>query len=160
MKIYYINESYIDYLRNYDSKVPENKNSTRPYIGVVLEINEMKYYAPLTSPKPKHKTLKNSVDFRKIDGGKYGAINFNNMIPVKDDAVQLVDISSIADIQYKKLLTNQIMQLKIDKQNILNTAFKLYNLLTKDDSALTDYERRVKSRCCNISLLESVCNDF
>lgn len=160
MKIYYINESYIDYLRNYDSKVPENKNSTRPYIGVVLEINEMKYYAPLTSPKPKHKTLKNSVDFRKIDGGKYGAINFNNMIPVKDDAVQLVDISSIADIQYKNLLTHQIIQLRKDRKNILNTAFKLYNLLTKDDSALTDYERRVKSRCCNILLLESVCNDF
>ena len=30
MRIYYIKDSYIDYLRQYDNKVAENKHETRP----------------------------------------------------------------------------------------------------------------------------------
>ncbi len=57
----------------------------------------MKYYAPLTSPKPKHLKMKNGKDFRKINGGQYGAINFNNMIPVPDSALLLIDIANEPD---------------------------------------------------------------
>lgn len=38
------------------------------------------YFAPLSSPKPKHLKLKSKLDFLKIDNGKLGAIN--NMLPV------------------------------------------------------------------------------
>lgn len=31
--------------------------------------------------------MRNRKDFRKIDGGRLGAINFNNMIPVYDCAL-------------------------------------------------------------------------
>lgn len=82
------------------------------------------------------------------------------MIPDIDEAVQLVDMNSITDIKYKNLLTHQIIRLRKDKKNILNTALNLYRLLTKKDSELTDYEKRVKGRCCNILLLESVSIDF
>ena len=82
MKFYHIQDDFIAFLRQYDSKVSENKKQTRPYVGVILEINSLKYYAPLSAPKPKHKKMKNSKDFRKINNGIYGAINFNNMIPV------------------------------------------------------------------------------
>ena len=74
MKFYHIVDAYIDFLRNYDPKVAYNKNEERPYVGVVVQIGAIKYYAPFTSPKPKHRTMKNSVDFRKISGGQYGAI--------------------------------------------------------------------------------------
>lgn len=48
-----------------------NKNETRPYIGVLLEINnKIKYFAPLSSPKIKHRNMKTQIDFIKIDGGK------------------------------------------------------------------------------------------
>ncbi len=46
MKFYHIKDDFISFLRQYDSKVSENKNQTRPYVGVVLEINSIKYYAP------------------------------------------------------------------------------------------------------------------
>ena len=36
LKIYYINENYIKYLRKFDKIVPYNKTHTRPYIGVVF----------------------------------------------------------------------------------------------------------------------------
>lgn len=39
---------------------------------------------PLSSPKEKHKNMKNSIDFLKLDEEKQGKINFNNMIPILD----------------------------------------------------------------------------
>lgn len=45
----------------------------------------MEYYAPLSSPKAKHINLKNTLDIIKIADGKYGVVNFNNMIPVKKE---------------------------------------------------------------------------
>lgn len=60
MKFYHIKEDFITYLRQFDAKVAENKNQTRPYVGIVLEVNSVKYYAPFSSPKPKHKNAKAS----------------------------------------------------------------------------------------------------
>ena len=82
MKFYNIKDEYINYLKKYDAKVADNKKGKRPYVGVVLEIDGIKYYTPFTSPKEKHRKMKNTKDFRKINQGIYGAINFNNMIPV------------------------------------------------------------------------------
>ena len=61
MKFYYIKNSYIDFLRQYDSRILYNKNEARPYIGIVFEINGIKYYAPLASPKAKHMNMKNGL---------------------------------------------------------------------------------------------------
>lgn len=58
MKLYYIKNNYIEYLRQFDIKVAENKKESRPYIGIVLQIESIKYYAPFSSPKPKHKRMK------------------------------------------------------------------------------------------------------
>ncbi len=52
LKIYYLDDDYINYLRKFDNKVAYNKNSTRSYVGVVYTINELNYFAPLSSPKP------------------------------------------------------------------------------------------------------------
>lgn len=67
MKFYYIKDDYIAYLKKYDSKVSDNKHSQRPYVGIVLQINGINYYTPFSSPKSKHKHMKNSKDFRKIN---------------------------------------------------------------------------------------------
>ena len=97
MKFYNIKDEYINYLKKYDAKVADNKKGKRPYVGVVLEIDGIKYYTPFTSPKEKHRKMKNTKDFRKINQGIYGAINFNNMIPVVESALLLIDIDAIED---------------------------------------------------------------
>ena len=35
LKLYSIDDEYVEYLRRFDLKVPYNKNKTRPYVGVV-----------------------------------------------------------------------------------------------------------------------------
>lgn len=61
MKFYKVDIDYIKYLHGFDDRVQYNSNYTdmlnqnRPYIGVVLEINQQNYFAPLEHPRPSHK---------------------------------------------------------------------------------------------------------
>ena len=156
LSFYFISEAYIAYLRNYETRVEENKNQGRPYVGVVCEVKGVRYFAPLTSPKEKHKTMKNTKDFRKIAGGKYGAINFCNMIPVSEEALIPIDFNAIADKHYRRLLQNQYNALREDAASVMKTASALRDLVFSDNSKLSLNDRRIKERCCNFPLLESV----
>lgn len=156
MKFYNVKDDYIQFLRNYDIKVAENKYESRPYVGVVFQIGEISYYAPFTSPKAKHQKMKNGKDFRKINQGKYGAINFNNMIPVPSNALLLKDFLCEPDQQYRRLLQNQYKAIKSDWAAIQKTAENLRNLVLTADEKLSTYDKQVKARCCDLRLLESV----
>lgn len=160
MEFFHIKDSYIDFLRRYDTLVADNKHEGRPYIGIVIELGEIKYYAPLTSPKPKHLKMKNGKDFRKIKQGEYGGINFNNMIPVPDSALLRFDISREPNEKYRRLLQNQYRAVKDDFAAIVATATRLRGLLLAPEAELSPFDRRMKSRCCNIALLEKVFKDY
>lgn len=45
----------------------------------------MKYFAPLSSYKPKHEKMKNGLDFIKV--GNYAVININNMFRFQRDVI-------------------------------------------------------------------------
>lgn len=160
MDIYNIKDTYIEFIRAYDNRVADNKNELRPYIGIILLIGDVKYYAPFTSPKPKHRRMHNDKDFRKIDGGRLGAINFNNMIPVPDEAIIPLRISNEQNPQYRRLLQNQYNAILSDWEPIQNTAETLHSLLFMPEAELSRRDRSVKSRCCNLPLLESVYNNW
>lgn len=104
--------------------------------------------------------MKNGKDFRKIQGGKYGAINFNNMIPVPDAALILIDINNEPDLKYRRLLQNQYKSIAADADAIMNTASKLRKLVLTEDNQLSEFDRRVKARCCNLKVLESIYTKF
>ena len=89
---------------------------------MVLKIDGIKYYTAFTSPKEKHRKMKNTKDFRKINQGIYGALNFNNMILVVESALLLIDIDAIADSKYQRLLQNQYKSIKADLKQIQLTA--------------------------------------
>ena len=95
LKIVRVNSDYCDYLRKFDNKVAynENEKELRPFIGVLFQIDTCEYFVPLSSPKPKHKNMKNTVDFFNIKDGELGAVNFNNMIPVTTNNYYLVDLN-------------------------------------------------------------------
>lgn len=156
MKFYHITDAYIDFLRTYDAKVSKNKQESRPYIGVVVQIGDIKYYAPFTSPKKKHLKMKNGKDFRKIQGGQYGAINFNNMIPVPNSALLVIDINNEPDEKYKRLLQNQYRAIRSDIAAITGVAEKLRTLILTEDKELSEFDKRIKARCCNLKLLEKI----
>lgn len=84
IKLYEVDGNYINFLLPYAPHLFQNRKSgqknARKYIGVVLRVNGFDYFAPLSSFKDKHKTMKESVDFLKVKD--YAVINLNNMFPV------------------------------------------------------------------------------
>ena len=159
--LYCADSDFCDFLRKSDFCVPftMDKKKTRPFVGIVLNINGFKYYAPLTSPKEKHKTMKDQIDFLKIKDGELGAINFNNMIPILDDCLKKVDLDILPtdtdEIRaYKNLLTNQISWCNetLHMREILAKAKHLYTAIVGNTAS-----DNLKKRCCNFSLDEIQC---
>ena len=162
--LFTVDNNYLNYLRTFDDKVLFNHGIDRPYVGIILSLStpdgSINYFAPLSSPKKKHKTMKNNIDFIKIDSGNLGAINLNNMIPLVNGTYSKIDINSIKDKNYNILLSKQIRWIRSNKSNITSQAYSLYRKMAQDDSSLNSFELKVKSRCCNFSLLEDVANKY
>lgn len=157
MKLYNVANKYVDYLKNFDEKVPENKDSKRPFVGVIFTIDENNFFAPLSSPKSKHLNMKNGADFHKINSGHQGAINFNNMIPIPNSELILMDIHSIPDESYRNLLNSQLKFINSNQDVLKKKAEKLYRLVESDNSTLTKHQLQIKQRCIDFILLLEQC---
>lgn len=131
LRFFNISDKYVEYLYRFDKKVPFNKNVGRPYIGIVLEINDIKYFAPLFSPKPQHKKYSDNPSYLRI-GTDYGIIRFNLMLPVIESELKYIDFDDIADIKYRNLLIAQNNFIQSNSARILEKAYKLYNWVTVD----------------------------
>ncbi|MBQ2640206.1 MAG: type III toxin-antitoxin system ToxN/AbiQ family toxin [Bacilli bacterium] len=160
-KIVKVNYKYCDFLRKYDNKVSYNAGTKdlRPFIGVLFKIDKFEYFAPLSSPKKKHKQLRNTIDLIKINKGKYGVINFNNMIPVKSNNYEEFDLnkktSNKKEIQRIALMNNQLRWLTSNKKDIYTKSRLLYNLYKNNKLS-----KNIKTRCCNFPLLEEKCKEY
>ena len=159
---YMVDSAYCDYLRKTDPCVPytKDKKSIRPFVGIVFTMNQFNYYAPLTSPKPKHIHMKNQIDFLKINNGEWGAINFNNMIPVSLEnltkvEMRILDSDSKPDIDYKNLLSNQLSWCNSHRNVILKQAEKLYYTIVQGKAW-----GNLSNRCCNFVLNEKQCLEY
>ena len=155
-KLYTINRNYTKYLGNYERKVlTEHGEHSRPYIGIVFEINKHKYFAPLSSPKYKFKNMSNNlIDFIKLENGDYGAINLNNMIPIIDGQYNELEIDPYD--QYGSLLIRQL--------EIINTSYNINKISNNSKKLLTTHivENNVslQKRCCDWEKLEKAARNY
>jgi protein AbiQ len=126
LKLYEINPEYIKYLAKYQEHIfiSDGDKASRKYIGIILQINGMNYFAPLSSFKSKHKRMKESVDFIKIRD--YAVININNMVPVPEGEYYLVEISKIENPQYRHLLQVENREINRQKNRIMKNADIVY----------------------------------
>ena len=98
MRWYILDKDYVNYLRRFDDKVQNvhyGDTSLKPFIGILITINDMHYCVPVSSPKRKHMTMSDSLDFIKLMNldktHLFGVINLNNMIPVKAEDMTPLD---------------------------------------------------------------------
>lgn len=147
IKFYEIDEQYINYLSQFAPHLFHNKQSNqqhkRKYIGILLSINGYDYFAPLSSFKPKHQTMKERVDFIKV--GDYAVINLNNMFPAAAQYCKFIDFSKEHDLNYQKLLQAEYRIIRVKQDKILKNAATLY-------------EHKIKNG--NTTGLAKICNDF
>lgn len=126
LRIYRISDQYVNYLHKKDNRVQLNKNAKRPYVGVVFNFGGFKYFVPMESPKPNHANIKPGKHIIKLDGGKYGLLGFNNMIPVHKDALIAFDINAEPDVKYRELLKRQVSICNRIKADVLDHAQATY----------------------------------
>ncbi|MEG2457879.1 MAG: type III toxin-antitoxin system ToxN/AbiQ family toxin [Bacilli bacterium] len=161
LKIAKISTDYCEYLRKYDNKVSYNKGKKelRPFVGILFTINNCEYFAPLSSPKEKHLKMNNTIDFLKIDNGKLGAVNFNNMIPVHSNNYKIIKLydkdNLILDKKYQHLLLEQYTWLNENYIQIKNKSCFLYKSYI--NKKLSEH---IKSRCCDFPLLEAKSKEY
>lgn len=162
LNLYLIDMKYIRNLAKADDRVmsvsPQIEKETRPFVGIVIVCGEQEYCIPLSSPKPKHKSMKNDVDFMKIPDGEklIGVLNFNNMIPVNESCIAPLDIritekDNSAAKNYKKMAAKQLNWCRHNQDTIVKRANKLYRMLQSDKA-----NGFLKKRCCDFKKLETV----
>lgn len=155
IRIYEIKTEYIKYLSQYQEHLFTHNNGKdkRKYIGILLEINGISYFAPLSSFKAKHKKMEESVDFIKIKD--YAVININNMLPVPKSQIVNIDINKEKDASYKYLLQAESREINKRKNRIRKNAEIVYNH-KKHNGVSTLLAKRTN----DFNLLEKLCKEF
>ena len=93
MDWYVVDKNYINYLTQFDSRVGyvEYGERLKLHVVILLTIGDFHYYVPISSAKPKHQKMSNSLDFHKLQDESteylYAVLNINNMIPVPDNCL-------------------------------------------------------------------------
>ena len=162
LKLYSINIKYVRDLHKADDRVqsvsPQIHKNRRPLIGVVIIADHYQYCIPLDHPKEKHYSMKNDIDFMRIivNDKLIGILNFNNMIPVDETVISLLNIKpekndSPETAAYKKLCTKELDWIQKNQEIIIKRANKLYQFII---SGKANYGLR--NRCVDFSKLEAV----
>jgi len=73
LKFYHADAGYCDFLRQADPCVPyiQDDKNTRPFIGILLTVGGINYFAPLTSPKPMSQKSSGITDNYRSDIGLF-----------------------------------------------------------------------------------------
>lgn len=156
LRIYRVKDKYIRFLHSRDERVQWNKGARRPYVGVVLYVGSYRYFVPMESPKPNHAKIKPGRHLMKLDNGRLGLLGFNNMIPVREDALIKVDIDAEPDPKYAELLRRQATFINRNKAAVLDHASKTYYAVTARNKT-NDFLLRI---CCDFKKLERACDQY
>lgn len=105
LKFYEVDKTYVAYLKRFDSKIPNiSYDKHDKFIcGVLLNINEMNYYAPISSFNRQQRT---NILIKNRKGEVTSSIRLSFMFPVPDDQVKVLDFSKEEGF-YKYLLMEE-----------------------------------------------------
>lgn len=160
-----ISEKYLDYLREFDSRVPFSnygKNKYKPFFGTLFEKDGLIYVASISHVQQRHISMKNALDFIKIyiPDGKFdrlvAVVNLRYMFPVPKDIIEELYYRDIAKhrsfssdeekSKYIDLLKKELAS--INTMNFEKKAKRLY--LLKNDYP----DSKISKQCIEFKLLE------
>ena len=170
MKLYAITNEYINYLRKFDKRVYDNKEDKRTvmrkYLGIVLKINQLNYYIPMSSPKKsdyKDNEIRKSVipiirmvSHEEIDDIPVlkGTLRISNMIPVPDSELMLYEPKNEKNKNYKILIEKELEFIG-KNENVIK---KYANILYKQK--INNYDVSYIKNVVDFKLLEEKCIQY
>ncbi len=145
LNLYSVSDKYINYLRQFDDKIYDNKEEIRTherkYLGVVLTVNEFNYYIPMSSPKKSDyldidkkiirkdtKTIIRILESNRL----YGTLRISNMIPVPITELEPYMVSNETDSKYKELILGELRYINNNSNKIIKYAKTVYNQKAKN----------------------------
>lgn len=175
---YTVDPDYLEYLNKVDSEVYYNssyRNSIKPFIGVIVGIENYNYFIPVSSAKEKHKRWRNVSDEHfiiyevidnsvSIEGNIYkyysdtekmhilSILDIKKMIPVPTGYYEQVVFDELDDDRYKDLFEKEYAFCLSIKDKVLNKVQKIYN-----NQKETGIVRRAN---CNFEKLEDAMNQW
>ena len=158
MDFYHVSDNYIKFLKSIDDRVRHNKSDQhqKPYVGVVIQIDDIEYLAPLTSYKSQQDLIpKDNPTVVKLhavadEQDKLGLIQLNNMIPIIRSEITKIDFS-LEEEKYRFLLDKQYRFI-LSKQGKIQKRAKVLRsaIVEKKEPIYTKFN----VRCCDFALLE------
>ena len=152
LKFYTINKNYLDYLReNGDSKVPKHDyDNAKFYTGIVFEINNYSYFAPISSFKEQQKT--NYLIYVQDKDSETGikvasSVRCGYMVPVPKQLLEVMDINKYPNVKARALIRKELKWCKDHSSDIKNLASKVYKWGANRNSPLS-------KNCCDFKRLE------
>lgn len=143
-----VNEKYLDYLRNFENRIPYSdygKNKYKPFFGVLFETNDLLYITQISHAQPRHQKMKQQKDFYKIYDSKQpsrllAVINLNYMFPVPQ--------SEVCRFEKKKIDSYRTFSSEDEKSkyiDLLDRELAVINTLNLSVAALEVY--KIKYSC-------------
>lgn len=161
LSFYTVDLTYVDLLKNAElsrrgfSRVPNmeygDKRKQKFLCGIVLQINDVKYYVPVTSYKNKKP---DNFLILSANGDIVSSLRFNYMFPVPDELLVERRIDAELDSAYRSLLAQELSYCRKNHEAILRKAERTYkNVLLGKNPGLV-------ANSCDFLLLEEVCASY
>lgn len=176
--LYNVDVDYLRYLNGIEPEVQfsEDKDyEQKPFLGIVILIDNYSYFIPLTSGKYKHSKWKNvgpahylvyeqvkKEELRRKDAYKsisdtealkiFAVLDIKKMIPVKAGLYSRIDFDSLSDQKYADLLEKEYRFCQKIQDGILAKAKQIYTEQKQTGVIHPIY--------CNFAKLEAACDTY
>lgn len=161
LDFYNVNPEYVNYLRSFEenvrgfSHVPyvnygEQNRKEKFFCGIVLRINDMPYYVPVSS-----NIRESPHSFYLFEGNRrISSLRFGYMFPVPQQLVTRRNIQQEPDHQYKQLLSTELDFCRKHESTIREYALRTYT------EVVAIQDEQMRSHSCNFRVLEGACEQY
>ena len=148
LNFYDVDISYANFLRKFDTRVPQIKyNTNNKFVcGIVLKIDKYDYFVPLSSDISRKQT---SMLIEDTNGRAIASLKFCFMFPVPSNLVTIKKLANIrkTDQAYAYLLKIELKFCQKNEKIILQKAQNIYKIGCNKNHVLNH-------SCCDFLLLQ------
>ena len=148
LMVYEVDGKFRRYLEKYDNKVSQKDN--RKFYGIIIKKDKYEYCIPFTSIV-KRRNSKLTINIKNKDK-TIAQLLLNNMIPVLEENIKLVDIENE---KYADYIKSEIIYLNNKKviNEIISKVSNVFEVIYNKQNIDYDF---FKSLRCNFSKLEKI----
>lgn len=150
--IYEVDSSYRKYLEQFENKVSQKEG--RKFYGIIIKKDEHEYCIPFTS-KVKKRNSKLTINI-KNKNKTIAQLLLNNMIPITEQCIRLVEIEKEKYVDYLKSEIIYLNNKNVTKE-IITKALNMFKVL--EDNENIDYNF-FKGICCDFEKLEDMYKNY